>query len=139
MAKAGGLTVPDRDRRLAVFGEAAATAIVRGHTATAVRLLAITAAEATEAGCPEAAEVARELLLKRAPRHALGRVANVAEAMRNPEISEILSSVRREFPFEEAELWAALRPVDDRPAADGSAPTCGQVTGWLQAADRSCE
>ena len=123
----------DRDRRLLVFAESAAAAVTRGQTPAAVRLLAIAMAEATEAGCPAAAEAARAKLLAVSPRHLVGRAASAAEAMRDAEISEFLSSVRRQLPFEEAELWADSRPADDRPDVGGRT-ACKAAAAWLDAA-----
>ena len=122
------------DERLLVFGEAAAAAVSRGQTPAAVRLLVIVAAEAAEAGCGETAEAARGLLLKLAPRHALGRAGSVGAGLRDAEISQIVSSVRKSLPFEEAELWCRSRPADDRPAAEPGATACRVVSDWLDAA-----
>ena len=129
----------DREHRLAVFAEAAAAAVQRKQTPTAVRLLAITMAEAVEAGCSEAADVARERLLELSPRHMLGRAETAADAVRDDEISQFLSTVRREYPYEEAELWVASRPADDRRPLDPSRPVCQQVTEWLVTAGRPGE
>ena len=122
----------DRDRRVCVFAEAAAAALERGRTPAAVRLLAITMAEAVEAGHPEAAEAARERLLWLSPRHLVGNAADAAEAVRDPEISNFLRTVRRGLPFEEAELWADSRPADDRRTPDAGRPVGEQVAEWLR-------